>query len=189
MNSYTIIWKHFEKDTDIGVRLKAEERFSLPYFIDGVEKENFESKRSASLNPLHLLKGLLVGYFDKPPETDTTFAKEKTKEILTDNLKTFKSDSLENMILDFAAHLRQAHNTETSLQALMTGVEIVPMSNSIKYDCCLDLYNCLEDDVLKDRTAGIQKLTGLLDDIDTSELLPEVIGDYELLKEDVEKMN
>lgn len=186
--SYSIIWKHFEKDSDIGDRLKAQERFSLPYFIDGIDKKNFEKKLPTSLNPLHLIKGLLVGYFDKPPGTNTEFAKQKTKQILTENLETFKSESLENLILDFSAHLRQQHDQEASLQALMTGVELVPDSDGIKYDCSLDLYSCLEDDSLKDRVAGIQKLTELLDSIDPSKLNPALLDDYELLRSDVEKL-
>ena len=188
MNKYTIIWKHFDKDSDIGIRLNAQEKFSLPYFVDGVDKENFENKRPTNLNPMHLIKGLLVGYFDKPPSVDTTFAKQKTIEILKENLTTFKSDSLEYLILDFAAHLRQQNGQEASFQALMTGIELVPNSNSLKYDGSLDLYRCLEDDILKDRKAGVQKLTILLDDIDTSKLDKELLGDYELLKSDVEKL-
>ena len=188
MNKYTIIWKHFDQDSDIGIRLKAEDKFSLPYFVDGIDKENFENKRPTSLNTLHLIKGLLVGYFDKPPAVDTTFAKQKTREILTENLDTLKSDSLESLILDFAAHLRQQNGQEASFQALMTGVELLPNSNSIKYDGSLDLYSCLEDDILKDRKAGIQKLTTLLDDIDISKLDKELLGDYELLRSDAEKL-
>ena len=186
--SYSIIWKHFEKDSDTGIRLKAQGKFSLPYFIDGVDKANFEKKLPTSLNPLHLILGLLVGYFDKPPGTDTTFTKLKTKQVLTENLETFQSESLEDLILDFAAHLRQQHGHEASLQALMTGVELIPESNSIKYDGSLDLYSCLEDSVLDDRSAGIRKLNELLSSIDPSKLDPALLGDYELLKGDVEKL-
>jgi hypothetical protein len=188
MNTYSIIWKHFDKDTELGIRLEAKERFSLPYFIDGIEKEDFENKRPISLNPLHLIQGLLVGYFDKPPETDTAFAKFKTKTILNENLKTFKSESLESLILDIAAHLRLQNGQEASLQSLMTGVELVPESISIKYDCSLDLYNCLEDEILQDRKAGIQKLTELLEGIDTAKLDQTLLDDYKLLKSDVDDM-
>lgn len=184
---YLIIWKHFEKDSDTAVRLKAHDRFSLPYFVDGIDKDNFEHKRPTSLNPLHLIKGLLVGYFDQPPEVDTTFAKQKTKQILTEHLTSFKSGSLEDLILDFAMHLREQHGEEASLQVLMTGVELLPESNSIKYDCSLDLFNCLEDDVLDDRPAGIQKLTALLNEIDTTKINPELLEDYKLMKSEVAK--
>ena len=186
--SYSIIWKHFKKDSDIGVRLKAQDRFSLPYFVDGIDKVNFEKKLPTSLNPLHLIKGLLVGYFDKPSGADTTFAKQKTKKILTDHLEMFKSESLENLILDFAAHLREQNGHEASLQALMTGTELVSDSSNIKYDCSLDLYNCINDDILKDRGSAIQKLIELLNGIDTSKINHELLDDYKLMKSDVEKL-
>jgi hypothetical protein len=189
MNNYSIIWKHFNQDSEIGNRLKAQDKFSLPYFIDGVEKENFEKKRSTSLNPMHLIKGLLVGYFDKPPETDTAFAMKKAKQILIENLAIFKSDSLEDMILDFAAHLRHENGHEASLQALMTGVELLPTSHGIKYDGSLDLYSCLEDNILKDRKAGILKLNTLIKSIDTSALDEKLLKDFELLRSDIEMMN
>jgi len=188
MNKYTIIWKHFEKDSEIGVRLNAQQRFSLPYFVDGIDKKNFENKRPTSLNPLHLIKGLLVGYFDKPPEVDTAFAKQKAKQILTENLATFKSASLEDLILDFAAHLRQQNGQEASFQALMTGIEMIPNSNSIKYDGSLDLYSCLDEDILKDRRTGIQKLAELLEGIDASKLDSTLLENYALLKADAEKL-
>jgi|GEM_PF-2314305 len=186
--SYSIIWKHFEKDSEIGVRLKAQDGFGLPYFVDGIDKENFEKKLPVSLNPLHMILGLLVGYFDKPPAVDTAFAKEKVKQILMEHLETFKSKSLEDMILDFAAHLREQHGQEASLQALMTGVELVPESNNIKYDGALDLYSCIEDEVIDDKVVGVQKLTQLLDGIDTKTFDPALLDDYKLLKGDVAKL-
>jgi len=92
------------------------------------------------------------------------------------------------MVLDFAAHLRQQNGSEASLQALMTGTELVPKSNHIKYDCSLDLYNALEDKVIKDREAGVQKLTALLDDIDSDQLDEEIKRDYDVLRSEVQNM-
>ena len=181
---YIIIWKHFEEDSEIGEHLEAEYAFSLPYFIDGIDKENFENHRPTDLHMLHLIKGLLVGYFDKPPGIDTSFAKQKAEQILDEHLETFEADSLESLILDFAAYLREHNGNEASLQALMTGVEIAPASNHIKYDCCLDLYFCLEDDVVDERAIGIQKLKLLLNEIDTSEFDAELLEDFEILKEE-----
>lgn len=185
--SYSIIWKHFEKDSETGKHLKAQDRFSLPYFVDGIDKKQFDKRLSANLNPLHLIKGLLVGYFDKPPGADPSFAKQKIKEIITEQLDTFKSDTVENLILDFSAHLREKNGQEASLQALMTGTEIVPNSNSIKYDCCLDLFNCLEDDLLSERQAAIQKLSQLLHDIDPSKIDRALFDDYEYMKKEINK--
>jgi len=180
--NYTIIWKHFEKNSGIGTHLKALKKFSLPYFIDGIDKERFENKQPTDLHVVHLIKGLLVGYFDAPPNEDTTFAQQNTKQILAEHLDDFKSGAIEDLILDFAADLRNRNGQEASFQALMAGVEVVPDSSAIKYDCALDLYNCLENDVLKDNKAGEQKLVELLNSIDVSKLNQELRSDYEWLR-------
>ena len=91
MHDYSIIWKHFKKESGLGIHLKAASDFSLPYFVDGEDKERFEKKQPLELHELHLLIGLLVGYFDKPPNVDTSFAKEKTKTILLENLEKFRN--------------------------------------------------------------------------------------------------
>ena len=186
-STYSIIWKHFEKDSDTGKHLQATEAFSLPYFVDGEDKKKFENREPLELNPVHLILGLLVGYFDKPPATDTTFAKDKTKSILHEHLVMFKSPSIEEMLLDFASHLRQSNGSEASLQALMTGVELFPANIDIKYDCCVDLYSCLEDDVLQDKNAGGRKLLDLLNEINPSDLDKQLLEDYNLMKKDVLK--
>ena len=186
--SYAIIWQQFDKGSDVGLRLKATNEFGLPYFVDGIDKTNFEKKLPVNLNPLHLILGLLVGYFDKPPAVDTAFAKQNTKQILIEHLEAFKTESLEDLILDFAAHLREQHGPEASLQALMTGVELVPDSNNIKYDGALDLYSCMEDGIIQNKAGGTQKLAQLLDGIDAKTLDPALLDDYQSLKRDAEKL-
>ncbi|MEQ8924690.1 MAG: hypothetical protein RLO81_02690 [Fulvivirga sp.] len=185
---YKIIWKHFENNSDTGTHLKAKVDFSLPYFIDGEEKIKFENKEPANLNQFHLVKGLLVGYFDKPPETDTRFAQSKAKQIITEQLPAFKSPSLESLILDLSAYLRDTHGQQASLQSLMTGTELVPESSAIKYDCCIDLINCIEDGEIEDRIAGIQKLKILLNKINIKDLTPELVEDYKQMNEVAEGM-
>ncbi|QSE97839.1 hypothetical protein [Fulvivirga lutea] len=182
-NSYNIIWKHFNKNSYTGIHLRAKEDFSLPYFVDGEEKEKFEKKEPTALNPFHLVKGLLVGYFDKPPATDTSFAKAQAKKIITEQLPTFKSPSLESLVLDLSAYLRDTHGQQASLQSLMAGIELAPESSAIKYDCCLDLINCIEDDEIEDRIAGIQKLKILLSEINIKDLAPELAEDYKQMVE------
>ena len=187
-DNYLIIWKHFDKGSGIGNHLKINEAFSLPYFIDGEDKERFEKQEPADLHALHLIKGLLVGYFDKPPNTDTSIAQQKTAEILREHQEMFQANTLEDLILDFSAHIREQHGPKTSMQALITGVEILPDSNSIKYDCCLDLYNCIEDNELPDESAAIQKLVVLFKEIDTKVLNDEMKENYDVLREEVERL-
>lgn len=188
MSNYSIIWKHLSKDSEIGARLKAKNDFSLPYFVDGHDKELFENQKPVDLHAIHLLKGLLVGYFDKPPAVDTAFAQQMTKTIIEEHLETFGAATVEDFILDLSYHLRDNNGQEASLQALMAGTEVLSNSSTIKYDCCLDLLNCLDDNVLEERLAGIQKLHQLLAEIKTTELHPDLLDDLKVMKSEAQTL-
>lgn len=175
---YTIIWKHFKKNSPIGTRLSAKEDFSLPYFLEGEEKKKFEQKEAVELHVLHLVKGLLVGYFDKPPATDTAFAQKHALTIIEEQLNVFQSPSTEALIIDLSNYLRDTHGQQASLQSLMAGTEILPESSVIKYDCSIDLINCIDEGELDDRITAIQKLKILLSKIDTDKINPELAADY-----------
>jgi len=176
--NHAVIWKHFKQDSEIGKRLKADHDFSLPYFLTKEEKAKFDNKEQVSLNPFHLVMGLLVGYFDKPPGVDTAFARQNTAVIIEDHLASFKTNSLENLILDLSNFLRDSHGQKVSLQSLMTGVELLPESSAIKYDACIDLINCIDDDELDDRIAAVQQLKMLLSKIDAKKLNQDLVQDY-----------
>ncbi|MFQ3213028.1 MAG: hypothetical protein ACJAT1_002385 [Marivirga sp.] len=178
VENYMVIWKHFDQKSETGIHLKANQDFSLPYFIEGEEKVMFQAKEPLNLNPLHLIKGLLVGYFDKPPGIDTSFANQHAVDIITEQLVTFKTDSLENFIHDLSNVLRDAHGDTVSLQSLMAGVELLTESSAIKYDCCIDLINCIDNDALEDRLAAVQQLKLLLSKIDVKQLNPALVNDY-----------
>ncbi|RUA36809.1 MAG: hypothetical protein DSY77_01350 [Bacteroidetes bacterium] len=176
--NHIVIWKHFDQDSALGKRLNAKQDFSLPYFLTSEEKSKFDKKEQLSLNPFHLVMGLLVGYFDKPPETDTTFARNMAKTIIEDNLASFKTDSLENLILDLSNFLRDSHGQTVSLQSLMAGIELIPKSSAIKYDACIDLISCIDDDEIPDRIAAVQQLKLLLSKIDPTTLDKALANDY-----------
>jgi hypothetical protein len=59
MKEYSLIWKTFEADSDLGQHLGAEIDFSLPYFVDGTDKENFEKGLLKNFVEIHLLRGFV----------------------------------------------------------------------------------------------------------------------------------
>ena len=177
-DNYLVIWKNFTQDSPTAQHLSATGSISLPYLVEGKDKEAFQQKQALDLTPLHLIKGLLVGYFDKPPGVDTDFAKQKTKEIIEEHLEAFKANSLEQFILDVANYLRDAHGSKTSLQALMTGIELLPESALMKYDASFDLICCIDDELIEDRMAAVQQLKLLLSKLDPTHLAPQLASDY-----------
>lgn len=185
MNSekYAVIWKHFDQASEIGKHLEATQDFSLPYFLSEEENARFTKQEEVSLNPFHLVMGLLVGYFDKPPGIQTGFAKEKATSIIQEHLPSFKAQSLENLILDLSNFLRDSHGPKVSLQSLMAGTELLPKSSAIKYDACIDFIHCIDDELLEDRMAAVQQLKVLLSKIDVKDLNAALADDYQKMIE------
>jgi len=182
MKGYSIVWKQYSKDSDLGKHLEVSEDFSLPYFIDGDDKLMFEESNLNELTEIHLLRGILVGYFDEPPMIDTEIFKSVVKTILIDLKEHFKIESIEKLILNMAAFLRKENGDKISFKALLTGTEICPESSQIKFDCCTDLYNQLVRNDFTDKEWGKKKLNVLLNRIDKTKINPAFLDYFEKFK-------
>lgn len=133
---YSIVWKIFNKDSEIAKRVHAWGNISLPFFIDGKEIEKFKNKELLQADEFNLLKGLLVCYFSTPPFTVTHKVKPYFKSVLEDLLMQIlnqcKYDSVEQCILEMATYLKQEYGDSISYRALKTGLEILPNSLEIR---------------------------------------------------------
>ena len=187
LKEYSIIWKQFSQNSGLGEILEASEDFALPYFVDGADKKKFEEFSLDSLSEIHLLRGILVGYFDQPPILDTHIFKLKSKTILMDLQKHFAFDTMENLILNISAYIRNENGDDTSFQALLAGSEICPESSKIKFDCCTDLYNLLERDQYHDKKWGKEKLGELLHQIEVSEINTDFISHIDTYRQWLEQ--
>lgn len=173
MKQFSIVWKHFSKESDLGIHLSAEEDFALPFFVDGNDKQKFEESKLAELSEIHLLRGTLVAYNDNPPATNTTIFKKSARQIIEDLRIHFQFDTTEKLIVDISAYMRQENGDIVSYRALLAGTEILPESSVIKFDCCSDLINLLKRDKLEDRQQAIQKFKDLISRIDEKEINPD----------------
>ncbi|PWN06474.1 hypothetical protein [Rhodohalobacter mucosus] len=183
MKEYSIIWIPFSKDSDVGQRIMDSKDFALPYFVDGNDKQQFEESNPGGLSPVHLLRGILVGYSDEPPIVDTSTFKQKAKVILMDLQNHFDYDSLEDLILNISAFIRQENGDTASFEALLTGTKICPESSKIKFDCCTDLYNLLEREQFHDKEWGKKKLGELLYQIERDKINPTFVSYIDTFKE------
>ncbi|PTB90463.1 hypothetical protein C9994_17365, partial [Marivirga lumbricoides] len=98
-------------------------------------------------------------------------------------LPGFKSKSVEHLILDLSNFLRDSYDQKVSLQSLMAGTELLPKSSAIKYDACIDLINCIDDNALEDRISAVQQLKILLSKIEVKDLNSELVDDYQKMLE------
>lgn len=187
MKEYSIIWKQISQNSSLGEILEVSEDFALPYFVDGVDKQKFENFSLDSLSEIHLIRGVLVGYYDQPSMLDTRIFKFKAKTILMDLQKYFAYDTMENLILNVSAFIRNKNGDDASFRALLTGSEICPESSKIKFDCCTDLYNLLERDQFHDKKWGQEKLGELLQQIEVSEINTDFISHKDTYREWLEQ--
>jgi hypothetical protein len=176
MKEYSIIWKTFNANSELGKYLGAVEDFSLPYFIDGDDKKRFELGTLNNLAELHLLRGLLVGYFDNPPTLDIIYSRTLFRNAIEDLRKHFNFQTTEHLILDISSFIRRENGDFASQTALRTGIELMPDSSKIKFDLCVDLYNLLERNEYKKTEEVINLLKENLAKINTNEIKPEFIG-------------
>lgn len=167
---HSIVWKGFEPDTAVGKKLRAEKDFGLPYFIEGVAKEEFETGQLKGFQHFELLLGLLVGFHDLPPSIDIEYSKSLFPKVLEDLRLYYGIETLESLILDASSYLRRYQGDVTSLDALDAGLQIIPNSSKILFDYCVDLYNLLERNEYCDRRTGLQLLQERVGKIQESQI-------------------
>lgn len=172
---YSLIWTTFKAGSDLGQHLGAENDFSLPYFVDGADKENFEKGLLNNFAEIHLLRGLLIGYFDNPPTIDTKYSKTLFPRIIEDLKSHFNFETTEQLILDTVSFIRQENGDKASHVGLMTGLEIIPNNSKIRFDLCVDLYNMLESNEYENIDQGLRLLEDSIEAIDTNEIRPDFI--------------
>lgn len=187
MKEYSIIWKQFSKDSKVGEHLNIQQDFALPYFVDGKDKQKFKNSNLNELSQIHLLRGILVGFFDNPPIVNTEIFKDHVKPILYDLQSHFEYESLEKLILNIAAYIRKENGDRASFKALLAGTEICPDSSKIKFDYCADLYNLLERGQFSDKKWGKEKLSELINQIDRKRIKPALIKQINTFKQWLEK--
>jgi hypothetical protein len=184
---YSVIWKTFQAFSDLGKQLGAEKDFSFPYFIDGDDKEKFEEGTLNNLTEIHLLRGLLVGYFDNPPTIDTNYSKTLFPNSIEDLRIHFNVETTEKLILDIASFIRRENGDYASHIVLRTGLELIPNNSKIRFDLCSDLYNMLGRKDYKQGEQGINLLKENLEKINIDDIRPEFIEYLTQFKEFIGK--
>ena len=172
---YSLVWKTFLANSNLGKNLGAERDFSLPYFIDGNDKIRFEQGTLYNFAEIHLLRGLLIGYFEEPPQVDINYSRTLFKKVIEDLKKYFDFQTTENLILDISSVIRRENGDFASHIALITGLEFNPESSKIRFDLCVDLFNMLERNEYKKKDVGINLLNENFKKIKAKEIRPDLV--------------
>lgn len=111
----------------------------LPWFIWGDNYDKFKSTNSFECNPEGLLKGILYGMSDT--EQLAAIYSEDDYLIILEKLRLFyEFPNTEAMILLTAYEIRIKNGTLAGLQALKTGMYLLPESSKLKSDYLLSLW-------------------------------------------------
>ncbi|MFC1657416.1 hypothetical protein ACFL2P_02460 [Candidatus Moduliflexota bacterium] len=176
MNDYSIVWLPIKEGSDLSRHLDATGALSLPWFLEDAKKRSFERQAETNLEAIDLLKGLLVAYMDEAPAVDMGLFRRHVPRILEDLRDFFAVTSLEILLLEAAALLREGSGDGVSFRALLSGAEILPESSKIKCDCSIDLWNLLESGEVTDTDWGFGELKRMCGDIDLDDILPHIIS-------------
>jgi len=172
--SFTIIWKEFSQDSPLGEHLKVTQDFSLPYLIDEDEIKQMENNQITDLKEIHLIKGIALGYSDQPDLDNIEYSKTLFPIILTDMVNNLQIKDTETLLLDISAFIRQENGIEASFMALKNATEMKPKSSKLKFDCCVTLYNLLQENLFPDFKEGVRLINKMADEIKPEEISPEL---------------
>jgi len=123
MMTYAILWQ------PSGTRY-------MPYFVDGEEFKNYQTRRPVGLSDRDLVRGILHEYNNE--DTEFPAVKGSWLSILNDLSQSFEYESLEKLILDAASHTRTVHGCKPSKRMLECGTKLIPGSAKIREDLKLD---------------------------------------------------
>lgn len=111
--------------------------------LDGEACAAMKSGQRVELTAIGLLHGILVGYTEGSPVLD--ISKTHLLEALEDLVRVFRAPSLEILLLDASANLRDLYGPATALTALETAIDIVPQSSMVRNDLVLAKWAIISD--------------------------------------------
>jgi hypothetical protein len=164
--NYTIFWQQYSPNSQVGQYWQVTENFALPYFA-------VKDKRDAPEK--QVLFGILIGYNDNPPAVNIEYTRSLFPKILRHLQKGFDYESLEKLILDVAANLRENVDDLLSYRVLINGTEIEPSSSKIKFDCAMSLYNLILKNDFSDIEKGKSILRKLVNNINKNDINPNFV--------------
>jgi len=143
---YSIVWKAFPPSVGFISASGATFPLHVPLFLEGHDLEVFEATGGLAFYPFNVLRGILVGLQDNPPTLDLPSIRPFLLKGLELLQCEFNAETMESLILDLAAHLRENHGIDPACSALKTGQEILPHSQKILSDLIMCLWRAAVDD-------------------------------------------
>jgi len=165
---YTIIWKFMPDNWAMGLS-RSQAPGVMPYFVDGGAYGKLQEKERVELTPYALLCGILLSWF----ETEKFWMGEQREslhgfleDVLEDLRQGFDIPSVEEMILNVAASVRDKHGSLPASRMLTAGNNILPGSAKSSSDLLQDVWGVLEETDRVDRESAFKFIVRVYQGID-----------------------
>ncbi|MEO6865026.1 MAG: hypothetical protein ABI229_06220 [Gemmatimonadaceae bacterium] len=139
--SFAMIWRNFRETSPTNRRLGPSQVVSFPYMLEGDARQAMQAGQRVALGPVELLRGIMIGYLDLPPVVDVS--KPHLRDALDDLVTLLSAPSLEILLIDAAADMRERHSMESARIALETGMTILPQSSLMRSDYIMTTWSAI----------------------------------------------
>lgn len=175
---YTIVWKFMPDGWARGLS-QSKAPGVMPYFVDGEPYRKLQQKEGVELTSYALLCGILLCWFE-----DENFWIGQTREtmdgfleaLLEDLRRGFGIPSMEEMILNAAASVRDRHGPLHASRMLTAGNNILPTSARIRSDLIHDVWAILEETDEIDRESAFRFIVKVYRGIEFEDVESQMVG-------------
>lgn len=140
-SDYAVVWQGFRDTSPTNRSLQPSEVISFPYMLEGDACAALSTGKRIALGPVELMRGILMGYLESPPVMDVS--QPHLRDALEDLVILLSAPSLEILLLDGGAYMRERYGIGPGRIALQTGMAILPQSSLMKSDFIMATWSAM----------------------------------------------
>jgi|GEM_PF-1943949 len=140
---FTTVWQDFREISPTNRFLGPSKTISFPYMLEGEACAALSTGKRIALGPVELMRGILMGYLDCSAVVDVS--QVHLRDALEDLVILLSAPSLEILLLDGAAYMREQYGIGPGRSALQTAMAILPQSSLMKCDFIMATWSEMMD--------------------------------------------
>lgn len=169
MKERRTLWLPIGPDHPILAAAGLREVTHIPVFLDGAALTESTRTHKADVSPRALLCGALLNVGEDPPGADASGFRALLRPLL-EVLARGYDKTVEKLIVDLAAHLRQLHGTAVSLVVLRNGLHLFPEYQLVRSDLAVNLWVLADESPEPDRREILREYLTTFDALERSDL-------------------
>jgi hypothetical protein len=138
---YAVVWHQFTGTSPTRRILNPLQVIAFPYMLEGTPYNAMRAGKRVALGPVALLRGIVMGYMDCSLVVDVS--QPHLRDALEDLVILLSAPSLEILLLDGAAYMRERYGIGPGRIALQTGMALLPQSSLMKSDFIMATWSAM----------------------------------------------